>query len=51
MRKSDRVSAGASTVSDVPNRICNMRVGRVDVEVLAVPAVRKLDSTVEVGVL
>jgi len=51
MRKSDRVSARASTVSDVPNRIGNVRVGRVEVEVLAVPAVRELDGTVEVRVL
>jgi hypothetical protein len=51
MRKLDRVSARTSSVSDVAHGIGNMRVRRVDVEVLAVPAVRKLDGTVEVGVL
>lgn len=51
MRKPDRVSIRASSISDVSNGIGNVRVGRVDVEVFAVPAVRELNSTVEVGVL
>lgn len=51
MRKLDRVSARTSSVSDVANRVGNVRVGRVDVEILAVPAVRELDGTVEVRVL
>lgn len=45
------MSIRASSVSDVSNRIGNVRVGRVDVEVFAVPAVRELDGAIEVGVL
>jgi hypothetical protein len=51
MRKLDRMCVRASSISDVANRIGNVRVGRVDVEVFAIPAVRELDGTVEVGVL
>jgi len=51
MRKLDRMSIRASSVPDVSDRIGNVRVGRVEVKVFAVPAVRKLDGTIEVGVL
>jgi hypothetical protein len=51
VRKLDRVSARTSSVSYVANRIGNVRVRRVDVEVFAVPAVRELDGTVKVGIL
>jgi hypothetical protein len=47
----DGVSVGTGTISDVADRISNMRLGRVEVEVLAVPTVRELNGSVEVGVL
>lgn len=40
-----------SSVSDVADGISDMRIGRVQVEVLSIPTVRKLDGAVEVRVL
>lgn len=51
VRKLDRVSVGTSSVSDVADGVSDVRVRRVEIEVLSVPAVGELDGTVEVRVL
>lgn len=51
MRKLDGMSGWASSISDITDRVGHVRVRRVDVEVLAVPAMRELNGAVKVRVL